>query len=69
MEGKVILSFVVKKDGSLTDFKVLRSLRPDYDKEALRILKASPKWLPGTQLGKPVVVAYTMPVVFTFKST
>jgi len=65
IEGKVIISFIIQKDGRLTDFKIVKSLRPAYDKEALRIWKASPKWAPGMQLGKPVVVMYTVPVIFS----
>ncbi|AMR33124.1 hypothetical protein A0256_17730 [Mucilaginibacter sp. PAMC 26640] len=65
IEGKVIITFIIQKDGRLTNFKILKSLRPAYNKEALRILKASPKWTPGMQMGKPIVVAYTVPIIFS----
>lgn len=65
IEGKVFISFVVEKDGSLSDVKIVRSVSDDLDAEALRVIKASPNWEPGTQNGKPVRVAYTMPLSFS----
>jgi len=65
IEGKVILSFVIEKDGSLTDFKMLRAPSPDLGEEALRAIKLSPKWIPGMQYGRPVRVQFTIPVNFT----
>lgn len=63
--GKVFLSFVVEKDGSVTDIQVVRSLHPAYDKEAIRVLKlTSKKWIPGQQNGKKVKVKVTIPVAF-----
>ncbi len=62
--GRVIMSFVVDKTGSLEDIKVLRGVEKSLDDEALRILKTSPKWKPGIQNGRPVKVAYTMPIFF-----
>ena len=62
--GRVIASFVVEKDGSLTDIKVLRRLSEEADAETIRVLKVSPKWQPGMQLGKAVRTAYTMPINF-----
>ena len=62
--GRVIVSFVVEKDGSLTDFNVVRSLHPTYDKEALRVAKSMPKWTPGSQNGVKVRVKYIVPVDF-----
>ena len=64
ISGRVIMSFVVLKDGSLTDIKVLRGIGGGADEEAVRILRESPKWKPGIQNGKPVMVAYTMPIFF-----
>lgn len=64
VSGHVIASFVVEKDGSLTDIKVLRHLSEEADAEAIRVLKAGPKWQPGMQLGKPVRTAYVMPINF-----
>lgn len=58
------MSFVVDKTGSLEDIKVLRGVEKSLDDEALRILKTSPKWKPGIQNGRPVKVAYTMPIFF-----
>ena len=62
--GRVIMSFVVDKTGSLEDIKVLRGVEKSLDEEALRILRTSPKWKPGIQNGRPVKVAYTMPIFF-----
>jgi protein TonB len=64
IQVKVFISFVVEKDGSLTNIKVLKGVSKDLDAEALRVIKASPNWNPGTQNGKPVRVAYTMPLSF-----
>lgn len=64
IRGKVFLSFVVEKDGSLSDIKVNNPLSPETDAEAIRLLNYSPKWNPGMQNGRPVRVAYTMPITF-----
>lgn len=61
VSGRVIMSFVVEKDGSLTDIKVIRDLGLGTGEEAIRLLKSSPKWKPGIQNGRPVRVAYTLP--------
>jgi len=61
-EGKVIISFVVELDGSLTDIHVVRRISAAADAFALKLLKKSPKWEPGTQNGRPVRVAYSVPV-------
>lgn len=63
-EGRVIASFIVRKDGSLSDIKIVRSVAPSLDKEALRVLSAMPKWKPGLQRGEAVNVRFTVPVVF-----
>lgn len=60
--GKVYVNFVVEKDGSLTDIKVAREVCPGSGKEAVRVLKSSPKWKPGVQNGKPVRVSYALPI-------
>ncbi|MCX2485132.1 energy transducer TonB [Pedobacter sp. MR2016-24] len=65
IQGKVFMSFVVEKDGRLTDIKVERKLGGGTDEEAIRVLKASPKWTPGIQNGKPVRVKYNIPISFT----
>jgi TonB family protein len=64
IQGQVILSFVVEKDGKLTDIKVSKSVAPILDEEATRVLKNSPKWIPGTSMGSPVRVYFSVPVNF-----
>ena len=63
-QGRVTVQFVVNKDGSIVDAKVLRGVDPYLDKEALRVIGSMPKWKPGMQRGKPVRVKYTVPVMF-----
>ncbi len=65
IQGKVILTMVVEKDGSLTHLRVLKSVADDLDKEALRVMSICPKWQPGTQNGQVVRVNYTVPISFT----
>ena len=62
--GRVTLQFTVEKDGSVTNVKVLRSVDPALDKEAVRVVSMSPKWSPGKHEGRPVSVTYTFPVIF-----
>ena len=64
IQGRVIVEFVVNKDGSIVEPKVIKSLDSSCDKEALRVVAAMPKWKPGKQRGKPVRVKYTVPVMF-----
>ena len=64
IQGKVIASFVIGKDGSIGDAKIVRSVDPALDAEALRVIGLMPKWTPGMQDGKPVAVKYTVPVAF-----
>ena len=64
-QGRVIVAFVIQKDGSVTNARIVKSVDPELDAEALRIVKAMPNWTPGTQDGKPVNVRYTIPVVFS----
>ena len=64
IQGRVIATFIVEKDGSITDIEVVRSVHPDLDAEAVRVINAMPAWNPGTQRGKPVRVMYTIPVLF-----
>ena len=64
INGNVILQFVVHSDGSIGEVKVVRSLHPDYDKEAIRVIKSLPKFTPGRQNGQAVAVWYTLPVIF-----
>ena len=65
IEGRVFVQFVVEKDGSLSSFTVLRGVSDELNAEAIRVLKAMPKWKPGMNDGKPVRVQFTMP--FNFK--
>ena len=62
LKGKVFVTFVVEKDGSLTDIKVLRDIGYGTGAEAIRVLKKCPKWKPGMQNGKPVRVLYSLPI-------
>jgi len=64
VEGRSIIEFTVEKDGTLSDFKVVRSLHKECDEEAIRVLKTMPKWKPGMERGKPVKIKYTVPVEF-----
>ena len=62
VQGRVVIGFIVEKDGSLTDVKVLRPVDIDLDAEALRVIKGMPKWIPGRQNGKRVRVKYLLPI-------
>ncbi len=64
IQGRVVCTFVVERDGSVTDVKVARSIDPSLDKEAIRVLKKMPRWIPGKQNGSAVRVKYTVPVMF-----
>lgn len=64
VQGRVIVQFVIEKDGTPTEFKVARSVDPDLDAEALRVLQTMPKWKPGMQRGEVVRVKFTVPVSF-----
>lgn len=64
IQGKVTLSFVIDKDGTVTDVKILRSVSDGIDNEALRVLKNSPKWIPGTAYGSPAKIKYSVPISF-----
>lgn len=65
--GCVLVQFVVEKDGRLTDFKILRSVSPLLDKEALRVLKMMPRWIPGRKNGKAARFLYVFPVDFRLR--
>ena len=67
VQGHVIVQFVVKKDGSIGEVKVVRSLEENLDKEAIRVIKSLPKFTPGRHDGKAVSVWYTLPVPFKLK--
>ncbi len=64
VQGRVTVSFVVSRDGSLRDFRIVRSVDPDLDAEAIRVIKSMPDWKPGKQRGKNVAVKYTLPITF-----
>ena len=65
IQGRVIVSFVCEKDGSLTDVKVARGIGGGCDEEAVRVIKLSPKWIPASQNNRPVRIAYSVPISFT----
>ena len=64
IQGRVICTFVVERDGSVTDIQVARSIDPSLDAEAVRVLSQMPNWNPGKQNGSPVRVKYTVPITF-----
>jgi protein TonB len=64
MEGRVTISFIVEKDGHLSDIQILKGISAELDREALRVIKLAPAWKPGKQNGQPVRVRYTIPIVF-----
>lgn len=66
IQGKVIVQFVIEKDGSVVDPQVTHSVDPSLDKEALRVVRAMPKWVPGKQKGKAVRVRFNIPITFSF---
>jgi TonB family protein len=67
-QGRVIVTFVVEKDGALSTMKVTRGISEGLDNESLRVLRLSPKWQPGIQNGKPVRVQYSVPISFTLNN-
>ena len=67
IQGRVTLQFTVNTDGSVSGVKVVRGVDPSLDKEAVRVVSASPKWKPGMQRDKPVRVTYTFPVIFQLR--
>ena len=64
VSGRVIVKFVIEKDGSVANATVVRSIDPHLDKEALRVIRSMPKWIPGKQNGKNVRVSFNLPVLF-----
>lgn len=67
IQGKVYVSFVVGKDGTVTNAAIARGVDTNLDKEALRVVNSMPKWKPGMQRGKPVNVSYTVPINFVLQ--
>lgn len=66
-QGKVTLRFVVTKTGEISDIQLLKGISPTCDKEAIRVLKGMPRWIPGKNNGVAVPVYFTMPIVFKLK--
>ena len=66
IQGRVIVQFIIEKDGSISDVKISESVNPSFDREALRVVKAMPKWNPGKLQGIPARVKNEVPVVFRF---
>ncbi|RYU92359.1 energy transducer TonB [Mucilaginibacter terrigena] len=64
IQGRVILSMIVEKDGTVDEVKIVKGVADDIDREAIRVLSNSPKWLPGVQKGQPVRVRYAVPLNF-----
>ncbi len=64
IQGRVLIQFIVNRDGTIVEPEVVKSVNPYLDKEALRVISGMPKWSPGEQRGKPVRVKYTVPVNF-----
>jgi TonB family protein len=63
-QGRVVVQYIVRATGEITDVKVVRGVSPLLDAEAIRIVKAMPKWIPGEMRGQAVSVHYTLPIVF-----
>lgn len=66
-QGRVVVRFVIEKDGTVTNPKVVKSVDPVFDKEALRIVSIMPKWMPAKMNGKAIRTTYTVPVNFRLK--
>ena len=64
VQGRVVVGFVVERDGSITDVQILRGVDPSLDREAMRVVKSMPRWTPGKQNGSAVRVKYQVPVAF-----
>ena len=67
VQGKVYVNFVVDKEGRVTNARVIRSVDPSLDKEALRVVNSLPRWKPGKQQGAPVRVAFSVPISFVLQ--
>ena len=63
-QGRVLVTFVVEKNGSITNAKVVKSVSPELDAEALHVVNMMPRWTPGKQRGEAVRVKFTIPIVF-----
>jgi TonB family protein len=69
IQGRVITSFVIEKDGSISDVQIVRGIDPSLDAEAIRVISSMPKWQPGTQRGQAVRVRFTLPLVFRLQDS
>lgn len=69
IQGKVYVQFIIEKDGSISNAKIVKSIDPLLDQEALRVIQSMPKWKPGTQRGQVVRVSYTLPINFAIPNT
>lgn len=69
IEGRVVVQFIVPKDGNIQSIKVVKSLSPSCDKEAVRIVSIMPKWFPGEVDGKVADITYTLPILFRFSKS
>ena len=67
IEGRVLVTFIVNTDGSITDIELVRKAFPSLDAEAVRVISGMPKWIPGEQKGQKVRVKYTVPLTFRLK--
>ena len=67
ISGRVFVQFAVNAQGEVVDVKVVRGVDPALDKEAVRVVKSSPRWTPGKQRGRPVKVQFTFPIVFVLQ--
>lgn len=67
ISGRVFISFVVQADGSISEVRILKGLGYGLDEEAIRVVKSMPRWIPGTQNGRPVAVAYNLPIQFSLR--
>ena len=68
IQGRVMVQFVVERDGSITDVQIVRGVDPSLDREAIRVTSAMPRWTPGMQRGQPVRVRFTLPVTFRLQN-
>ena len=64
LEGKVYVRFIIEKDGSISNVKIIRGVSPELDNEAKTVIASMPKWEPGMQKGQAVPVKYTLPITF-----
>ncbi|MBP1617655.1 MAG: TonB family protein [Bacteroidetes bacterium] len=69
IQGRVVVEFIVRKEGNLSDFKILRNLEPSFDKEALRVLQLMPRWNPAIENNSAVDAKYVVPITFKFDSS